>query len=263
MTWLRAKNNLFFAKAIVNRVWAHYFGRGIVDPPDHLSPLSPASHPELLAELCAHVIASGYDLKHLHRTILQSRTYQQSAKTNATNRNDSANYASFYLRRLPAETLVDALNHATGSTETYPPDLYLPPGTRALEVAGSAGTDRAQASLRYAFQIFGRPMRAPDGQCDCERDTKPTMVQTLYLTNHPAVQRKIASPQGRVAQIIKAIDGAGERIDELYLWTLSRLPTDEERRTCTQYIQESTSPHRGMEDVLWSLLNTKEFLLNH
>jgi hypothetical protein len=263
MAWLRRADNPYFARAIVNRVWAHYLGRGIIDPPDHLSPLNPASHPELLAELCADFIKSGYDLKHLHRTILRSRTYQQSAKTNATNRSDTANYASFYLRRLPAEVLVDALNHATGGSETYPPELYLPVGVRALEVAGSAGTERAQASLRYAFQIFGRPMRAPEGQCDCERDTKPTIVQTLYLTNHPAVQQKIASPKGRVAQILKEVAGEGERIDELYLWTLSRMPTDEERQTCVNYVKESSSPQRGLEDVLWSLLNTKEFLLNH
>ncbi len=263
MAWLRRPDNPYFARAIVNRVWAHYLGRGLIDPPDHLSPLNPASHPELLTELYADFIKSGYDLKHLHRTILRSRTYQQSAKTNATNRGDTSNYASFYLRRLPAEVLVDALNHATGGSETYPRELYLPAGVRALEVAGSAGTEYAQASLRYAFQIFGRPMRSPDGQCDCERDTKPTIVQTLYLTNHPAVRQKIASPRGRIAQIVKGVVGEGERIDELYLWTLSRLPADEERQTCVKYVRESRSPQRGLEDVLWSLLNTKEFLLNH
>lgn len=263
MAWLRAKDNPFFAKAIVNRVWAHYFGRGVIDPPDHLSPLNPPSHPELLNDLCADFMRSKYDLKHLHRTILGSRTYQQSAQTNATNRHDTANYASFYLRRLPAEVLVDTLNHATGGAETYPPDLYLPAGSRALEVAGGAGSERAPASLRYAFQILGRPMRMPDGQCDCERDSKPTIVQTLYLTNHPVLQQKIAAPKGRVAQIVGAVAGEGERIDELYLWTLSRPPTADERRTCIQYVKESSAPQRGLEDVLWSLLNTKEFLLNH
>jgi hypothetical protein len=263
MAWLRKPDNPFFARAIVNRVWAHYFGRGIIDPPDQLSPLNPASHPELLAELCADFVKSGYDLKHLHRTILRSRTYQQSAKTNATNRTDSTNYASAYLRRLPAEVLVDALNQATGGSETYPPELYLPAGVRAMEVAGSAGSERAQASFRYAFQIFGRPMRAPDGQCDCERDVKPTVVQTLYLANHPTVQQKIAAPKGRVAQIIKDVADDGKRIDELYLWTLGRTPTDEERKECLAYVKESKSAQRGLEDVLWSLLNTKEFLLNH
>src|SRR5262249_4280603 len=148
-------------------------------------------------------------------------------------------------------------------TETYPPELYLPDGARAMEVAGSAGTERAQASFRYAFQIFGRPTRAPDGQCDCERDVKPTVVQRLYLANHPVVQQKIASPKGRVAQIVKDVEDEGKRIDELFLWTLSRTPTDEEGKECISYVKESKSAQRGLEDVLWSLLNTKEFLLNH
>jgi hypothetical protein len=260
---MRRPYNPFFARSIVNRVWAHYFGRGIVDPPDQLSPLNPASHPELLAALCSDFVKSGYDLKRLHRTILRSRTYQQSAKTNATNRHDTTNYASFYLRRLPAEVLVDALNHAAGGSETYPPELYLPAGARAMEVAGSAGSERAQASFRYAFQIFGRPMRAPDGQCDCERDAKPTVVQTLYFANHPAVQQKIAAPKGRVAQIFEEIADDGKRIDELFLWTLSRTPTDEERKECVTYVKASKTAKRGLEDVLWSLLNTKEFLLEH
>src|SRR5262249_16825515 len=181
VAWMRRPDNPFFAKAIVNRVWAHYFGRGIIDPPDHLSPLNPPSHPELLADLSADFIKHGYDLKHLHRVILQSRTYQQSAQTNATNRHDSTNYASSYLRRLPAEVLVDALNHATGGTETFPPELHLPPGSKAMEVAGGTGNERARATLQYPFHIFGRPMRSPDVQCDCERDTKPTIIQTLYL----------------------------------------------------------------------------------
>jgi hypothetical protein len=199
----------------------------------------------------------------LHRTILNSRTYQQSAKTNATNRADTSNYASSYLRRLPAEVVVDALNQATGGSETYPPELYLPPGARAMEVAGGTGGERARATLQYAFQIFGRPMRSPDFQCDCERDARPTIVQTLYLANHPAVQQKISSPQGRVAQVIKEVADDEKRIDELFLWTLGRFPVEEERRTCLKYVKESMTPQRGYEDLVWSLLNTREFLLNH
>jgi hypothetical protein len=216
-----------------------------------------------LAELCADFIAHNYDLKRLHRVILNSRTYQQSAKTNATNRHDSTNYASFYLRRLPAEVLVDALNHATGGTETYPPELYLPAGAKAMEVAGSTGNDRSPATLQYAFHIFGRPTRNSDVQCDCERDTKPTIIQTLYLANHPAIQQKIASPTGRLAKVLKGIAEGEERIEAVFLWTLSRRPTKEELQTCARYVKDSPSPERGLQDVLWSLLNTREFLLNH
>jgi hypothetical protein len=263
MGWLRRPDNSFFARAMVNRVWAHYFGRGIVDPPDHLSPLNPPSHPQLLSELSDDFVKSGYDLKRLHRTILASRTYQQSAQTNASNRADSVNYASFYLRRLPAEVLVDAINHATASGETYPPELYLRSGARAMEVAGGTGSERAQASLQYAFHIFGRPSRSPDVQCDCERDTTATVVQTLYLANHPRLLAKISAPEGRVAQLIKNIADDEKRIDEVFLWTLSRLPTDGERKSCLGYIKESPSAQKGLEDVMWSLLNTREFLLNH
>jgi hypothetical protein len=106
-------------------------------------------------------------------------------------------------------------------------------------------------------------MRNPDVQCDCERDARPTIVQTLYLANHPAVQQKISAPQGRVAQIVKDIADDDKRIEELFLWALSRLPVAEERQTCLKYVQDRPTPQRGYEDLLWSLLNTREFLLNH
>ena len=263
VAWLRQPDNPFFAKAIVNRVWASYFGRGIIDPPDHLSPLNPSSHPELLDALAKGFIVNKYDLKWLHRTILASRTYQQSAATNATNRADTTNYASAYLRRLPAEVLVDAVNHATGGIETYPAELYLPAGAKAVEVAGGTGSDRARASLQYAFSIFGRPMRNPDVQCDCDRDSKPTIVQTLYLANHPAVHQKISNPKGRVAQVLKAVADDEKRVEELFLWVLSRAPTPDERGACLKHVKYAATPQRGYEDVLWGLLNTREFLLNH
>src|SRR5262249_37086416 len=117
MTWMRRPDNPYFAKAIVNRVWAHYFGRGIIDPPDILSPLNPASHPELVKELCDGFIQNKYDLKWLHRTILASRTYQQTSEASTANAVDRSNYAYFSYRRLPAEVLLDTLNQATGTSE--------------------------------------------------------------------------------------------------------------------------------------------------
>jgi len=263
VAWLRQADNPFFARAIVNRVWAHYFGRGLNEPGDHLSPLNPASHPELLQELCDGFIKNKYDLRWLHRTIAVSRAYQLSAKTNASNKADKRNYASFYLRRLPAELLIDAINHATGGTETYPEDLRIPPGTKAVEVAGPTGSENRAASLHYPFQIFGRPLRMPDGQCDCERDSTPTIVQTLYLTNHPRLRDKITNPQGRLAKITKASDDPKKQIEEVYLWVVSRLPTESESTTCLEYLKNSPTPQRGLEDVMWSLLNTHEFLLQH
>ncbi|MFO0863450.1 MAG: DUF1549 and DUF1553 domain-containing protein [Gemmataceae bacterium] len=263
MDWMRRPDNPFFAKAIVNRVWAHYFGRGIIDPPDHLSPLNPPSHPELLQELTAKFIENKYDLKWLHRTILTSRTYQTSSTPNATNRSDRRHFAAFYVRRHSAEVLVDAINHATGVMEVFPAKLYLPPNAKAIEVAGTVKIEDETAAVAFAFQTFGRPLRNAQVQCDCERDPAATVVQTLYLSNHPKVREKIANPKGRVAQILEKIAGDDQRIDELYLWTLSRLPTEDEKRTCLAYLKESPTPRRGLEDVLWSLINTREFLLNH
>jgi hypothetical protein len=266
--WMKRPDNPFFAKAIVNRVWAHYFGRGIVDPPDHLSPLNPPSHPELLEELAQKFIENKYDLRWLHRTIATSRTYQlSSAPPIAIGEPGSEaarrNFAYFELRRLPAEVLVDAVNTATGSSETYPPKLYLPQEAKAVEVAGVTGHQNEEAELAYAFKIFGRPLRNTDVQCDCERDTNATIVQTLYLANHPRVQGKIYREEGGVAEILQEIDDDSKRIEQIYLATLSRRPTDAERQSCLSYVQDRSSSLRSFQDILWSLLNTREFILNH
>lgn len=268
VAWMKRPDNPFFARAIVNRVWAHYFGRGIVDPPDHLSPLNPPSHPQLLDELSQKFIENKYDLRWLHRTIATSRTYQLSsappiAPGEAGSEAARRNFAYFQLRRLPAEVLVDAVNHTTGSSESYPPKLYLPEGARAIEVAGVTGHQNEEAELAYAFKIFGRPIRNTDVQCDCERDTNATIVQTLYLANHPRVREKIYSEGGRVAQILGDASDDATRIEEIYLAAVSRLPSDTERQTCLSYVQERNSSLRSFQDIMWSLLNTREFILNH
>ena len=263
-TWLRSEDNPFFARAIVNRVWNHYLGRGIIDPPDHLSPLNPPTHPELLRELCDDFIRHGYDLKHLHRTITASRTYQQSVTPVGTNRHDTTNYALFAIRRLPAEVLVDAVNHATGSRETFPPEMFIAANATAVEVPVIvSGEGKPRVAVEYALKVFGRPSRLPEVQCDCERGDSPTMAQTMYLANHPQIRDKIARADGRVSQLLKGDFDDARRIEELYLWTVSRLPSDDERQACLAYVKASPSPQRGLEDVLWSLLNTREFVLQH
>jgi hypothetical protein len=264
--WMRRPDNPFFARAIVNRIWAHYFGRGIVDPPDHLSPLNPPTHPELLRELADGLVQNRFDLRWVHRAILNSRTYQTSSRTNPRNAHDTKNYAFFVKRRLSAELLVDAINHATGGSETFPADLRLPPGARAIELAGDMKADPRDAratALAYALQIFGRPPRNPEVQCDCERDRAPTIVQMLYLASHPAVREKIAAPQGRPAQVLQQFDNNAQRIDELFLWTVARPPTEAEKQKCLDYLQGSPSPQKGLEGLMWTLMNTREFLLIH
>ena len=266
MAWFRQPDNPFFATAMVNRAWAHYFGRGLVDPPDQLSPLNPPSHPELLQELSAGFVKSGYDLQWLHRTIVTSRTYQLSSVPNATNRTDSRNYARFYLRRLPAELVLDALNHVTGSSETFPAELRMPPGSRVLDLAGGVPNDRKDpkaSALAYALQIFGRPLRNAEVQCDCERESAASMVQTIFLVNHPEVREKIANPQGRIAAIVKDHADDARRVDEAFLWVLSRMPTPEEKAKGVEYVKGSASAQRGVEGLFRALMLADEFILNH
>lgn len=265
--WLRRPENPFLARALVNRVWAHYFDRGIIDPADQLSPLNPPSHPALLDELVRKFIEHKYDLKWLHRTIAGSRTYQLSSAAPTTDGTKLSalrrNFAFFQFRRLPAELLVDAVNDATGSFEEYPAKLYLPAKARALEVAGVTNREDQEAALSYAFKIFGRPQRNTDVQCDCERDPQPTIVQTLYLANHPRVRDKIYSDTGRVAQLVARVPENEPRVEELFLATLGRRPIDDERQNCLAYVSQRESSVRAFQDVLWSLLNTREFVLNH
>lgn len=263
MAWMRSPDNPYFARAIVNRIWAHYFGRGIVDPPDHLSPLNPASHPELLAELCDGFVKHNYDLRWVHRTILQSRTYQQSMKANAANRADTRNYARFYPRPLTAELLVDALNQATGSSEKWPPELRMPPGARTIEFAGEIDIEHKNLPWAYALHTFGRPRRELDVQCDCDRQSSPTIVQTLYLANHPNIHQKISSPTGRAARIVKQFADPARQVEEVYLWTLSRLPAPPEREACLDYLKGAATPQIGVEGLMRTLLRTREFILNH
>ncbi|MBL8793868.1 MAG: DUF1553 domain-containing protein [Planctomycetia bacterium] len=268
LAWLRQPDNPFFARAIVNRVWAHYFGRGIVDPPDDLSPLNPPTHPELLDELSRGFIESKYDLKWLHRAVLNSRTYQQSAQANASNRADRVNYARFAVRRLPAEVVVDAINHATASAETFPEISHLPAGTKAIEVPGMTNFNRdgsgamSAASLDYAFQLFGRSKRQVSSQCDCDTGSESSLVQSLYLASYGDVLKKLNAPTGRVARLVKDIPDENQRIEEAFLWVLARFPTAGERQKFQAFLKEAKSPEDGTREILWVLLNAHEFLLN-
>jgi len=266
MAWMRQPDNPFFARALVNRVWAHYFGRGIVDPPDQLSPLNPPTHPELLQELSDGFVKSGFDLAWLHRTLLNSRTYQLSSVPNATNRSDSRNYARFNLRRLPAESVIDAINHATGGSETFPAELRMPAGAKALDLAGVLPNEKRDpkvSALAYALQIFGRPIRSVDVQCDCERENAVSMVQTIYLVNHPSVREKISRPEGRIAAILKEHADDGRRVDEAFLWALSRMPSPEQRVRSLEFLKGSPSAQQGLEGLLRTLMLSDEFVLNH
>jgi hypothetical protein len=259
MAWMRRPDNPYFARAIVNRVWAHYFGRGIIDPPDNLSAFNPPTHPELLDELCKGFIAAGYDLKWLHRAVLNSRTYQQGTAT-AANGTERSSYAHFAYRRLSAEILLDAIDRATGTFEKMDMSYYhWPEGMRATEIPFTPRNNY----IVFMMANFGKPKRNAAVQCDCERDGNASPLQVLTLLNHPRLRQKAADPSGIVARIVKEHADETARIEELYLAVLSRLPDERERAACREYIKGSSSVAEGLRGVLWALLNTREFILQH
>lgn len=263
MQWLREPDNPFFARAIVNRVWAHYFGRGIVDPPDDLSPLNPPSHPELLDALAAGFVENNYDLAWLHRTLLLSRTYQQSSVPHESGRHERRNFASFYIRRLPAEVLLDAMDHATGIEPQYSEGdnrYQVPHGPRLVEGAAVLNTESGGTS--FALGTFGMPKRDVEVICDCEREDQATMLQALYLANHPDVRGKVADPAGRLFKILKDISDDQARITEIFLATLCRQPSEVELRITQQFLADAKSPEQGYQGLMWSLINSNDFLFN-
>jgi hypothetical protein len=260
MTWMRRPDNPYFAKAMVNRVWAHYFGRGIIDPPDNLSAFNAASHPELLKELCDGFVKNKYDLKWLHRTILNSRTYQQTSAPAKGAESDRTHYAYFPLRRLPAEVMLDALNTATGTTEKMDMKYHhWPDEMKTIEVPFAPRNE----FVSYVLETYGRPKRNSAVQCDCEREGAASIFQVLTLANHPRVWDKIRDANGRIAKVMKESKDDSQRVELLFLATVSRPPSSVEREACLKFVAEADTPEKGFQGVLWGLLNTREFLLQH
>jgi hypothetical protein len=252
--WLDKPANPYFARSFVNRVWAHYFGVGIVDPVDDFSAANPPSNEKLLDALAADFVAHGYDICRLERDILNSRTYQLTATPNASNRSDRTNYSHAYARPMPAEVVLDVLNDALGASEDFGPDAL--PHSRAIDVA----TNRVQSPhAARVFRVFGRPGRTTT--CDCERPTAPALPQTLYLMSDPALLQKLTG--GRLRALLSRGLSDSELIDELFLATLSRFPDVAERRAALDRLTAADTHTNGCVDVLWALVNTREFILNH
>jgi hypothetical protein len=252
--WLTASDNPYFARAFVNRVWAHYLGVGLVMPVDSFSAANPPSNEPLLDALAEEFIGHSFDLRHLERAILNSRPYQLSSRPNATNAEDRGNYARAYARRLMAEVVADALDAALGVTEERGPGL--PPRCLAIEVA----PNRVQNEhLAMIFRTFGRPARTTT--CDCERSADPAVPQTLFLMSDPALLKKLTT--GRLAKLLAEKRTDGDVVEELFLATLSRHPDERERKAALAHIAGKKDRARGCADVLWALINTREFILNH
>ncbi|MCS7016906.1 MAG: DUF1549 and DUF1553 domain-containing protein [Gemmatales bacterium] len=252
--WLVQPDNPYFARAFVNRVWAHYFGVGLVEPVDSFSAANPPSNEKLLDALARDFVAHKFDIRHLERTILQSATYQRSSRPNQYNVHDRNNYSRSYPRRMMAEVFVDVLNCALGTTEDFGQDA--PRGIKAIEVAPNRINANTPAAI--AFRVFGRPLRQTT--CECERTPEPALPQTLFLMTETVVLRKIAT--GRLQQLLNSGKSNAEVLEELFLATLCRYPNDKEKTEALQHV-EKRGRSEGFTDVLWALVNSREFVLNH
>jgi hypothetical protein len=259
MDWLRQPDNPYFARALVNRVWSAYFHVGIIEPTDDQNLANPPSNPALLDWLADEFVAHGYDLKWLHRTIASSHTYQRSWRANDTNRHDERNFSRAVIRRLPAEAAYDAVVLATAADEARLLLEQDPAGRRAIGAASCFAATRDGSS--YAVSLFGKPPRAIN--CDCERSNEPTLLQTVYLRNDPEVYRLIDRPDGWLKQVARSPQrDLDELVRQAYLRTLSRLPEARESAAARQHLQQSADPISGLRDLLWALVNTKEFIVN-
>jgi len=251
--WLTSPQNPYFAKAIVNRVWANYMGRGLVEAVDDIRLTNPASNDKLLVRLAEELVRNKYDLKNLMRGILQSETYQRSHAVLKENEADQRFYAHSYPRRLKAESLLDAISQVTAVPTAFKDQ---PVGTRAMQLS-----DANVAS--YFLDTFGRPDRVLT--CTCERSDEPSMTQVLHLTNGKTIQEKLEAKDGRIAKFIEANTPDAEIIDTAYLSALSRFPNDGEKQRLLSVLTETPTAEKRqvIEDLFWSILTSKEFLFQH
>lgn len=250
--WMTAPDNPWFARNLANRTWAHFFGRGLIDPVDDVRDTNPPSNPELLDALARHVVETHFDLKQLIRTITASRTYQLASKPNATNAKDSSGFSRAAFRRIDAEVLLDMVSQTTGIAERFGGSA---PGTRAIQLWDSKVS-------HYFLKLFGRPQRL--SACECERIHEPSVAQVLHLLNAPEIQIKLAHERGRVAKLVQEKTEDGALVEELYLTFYSRLPSATERQIAVAHLRSMAGERRqAAEDLAWSLMNTLEFVFNH
>jgi hypothetical protein len=250
--WMVAKDNTFFAPSLVNRYWKHFFSRGLVDPEDDMRVTNPATNQELLDALAKNFIDSGFDLKQLVRTICNSQTYQLSSLPNEYNSGDKQNYSRYYPKRLPAEVLLDSIDAVTESKTNFG---GVPQTVRAVQLPDSGFNS-------YFLTVFGKPENA--SACECERSSEANLAQSLHLLNSSEVQGKLSSGSGRAALLAGQKERPrAEKVRELYLRVYSREPQADELAIAMQHLEKSADEKLAFEDILWALVNTKEFLFNH
>jgi hypothetical protein len=253
--WLTDGHNPFFARAVVNRYWAHFFSRGIVDPLDDMRVTNPPSNPALLDALAQDFVAHRYSLKHLIRVICKSRTYELSSVPNEFNKHDKQTYAHYYPKRLSAEVLFDAVCQVTDSSAGFsglPHDRYAP--RRAIMLPDESFTS-------YFLDVFGRPQRS--SACECERGSESSVAQALHLLNSDEIQERLSRTGGRADAAAKSKTADVEKINELFLWAFGRSPSTAQMKAALQHIAHNPKDKKAAyENILWAMLNSKEFLFN-
>jgi len=248
--WMTDPQNEQFSGAMVNRMWKHFFAVGLVEPVDDLRATNPPSNRELWTYLNQEFVSHNYDLRHVMRLVMNSRAYQLSSETRPSNFRDDRFYSHHYARRLPAEVLLDAICFATGDPEQFP---SYPLGVRAIQVP-DPGTDS------YFLTLFGRSERTT--ACACERSGDVTLPQLLHLQNSDGLSNKLKISTGRLEQLLAAQTDNDRVVDELYLSTVSRWPTDTEREVVRQTLA-GADRREVFQDLFWALLNSKEFAFQH
>jgi hypothetical protein len=246
--WLTAKDNMLFARSVANRYTRFLLGRGLVEPVDDMRSTNPASNPPLLDALAKHFAESGFNLKQLMRAIMQSRLYQLSSQPTPANAGDTRFYSHFQVKRLTAEPLADAIDRVTGVPTKY---RNLPAGTRAIELPDAEYPD-------YFLNTFAKPRRT--SVCDCERSPDASLTQALHTLNGDTITTKIADKNGRLAKLLAEKKPHDEIITEIYMVTLCRMPSEAERVASHKFLSEAASPEECYQDLLWALMNSKQFL---
>lgn len=248
--WITDPKNEYFSGSMVNRLWKHFFGTGLVEPVDDLRASNPPSNAELWSALNAEFVSHKFDLKHMIRTLLNSRAYQLSSATRPANEVDTRFFSHYFARRLPAEVLLDALSDATGIPEMF---AGYPTGIRACQIPDPSLNN-------YFLSLFGRSERTT--ACACERRGEVTLPQLLHLQNGDSLLGKIKSPDGRLTALLKAQPNDTLVVEELFLTCLSRLPTAEDQETIRQALASGDNRDELFRDLFWALLNSKEFTFN-
>jgi hypothetical protein len=249
--WLTTPENPFFARSLTNRIWSWFFHRGIIDPVDDMRSTNPPSHPVLLDALTQEFVAHKFDARYLMRMIVLSRTYQRSTRANASNEKDTINFARAIPRRMKAEVLLDCLVQASGVPEAFP---GAPAGFHAVQLPDG----NVQSPL---LVMLGKPMRAE--ACECERSDDSNMLQALEFINGKSILERVSRPGGRVDTLLKQKLTDPQLIEELYWWTLCRPPSEKESRIGLAHFKEYDGKRtEAAQDLMWTLLNTKDFLFN-